>query len=141
MGKNHFQAMDNKQHKVIIFKKRKHTVSLILVLVSAGALPKRQQRQGAETEAVEGEVADSELVLLWASYGRCEPHEQRVPEKCTQIPWRRQADTAECGQSETLGGAAEKAIGVLAGLEAVWWHRAGRHWSSEQLVNAFQPLL
>ena len=58
--------MDNKQHKVMIFEKRKHTVSSIFVLVSAGALPKRQQRHGAETEAVEGKVADSALVLLWA---------------------------------------------------------------------------
>lgn len=50
----------------MIFEKRKHTVSSIFTLVSTRALPKRQQRHGAETEAVEGEVAHSALVLLWA---------------------------------------------------------------------------
>ena len=50
----------------MIFEKRKHTVSSIFALVSSRALPKWQQRHGAETEAVEGEVAHSALVLLWA---------------------------------------------------------------------------
>ena len=73
--------MDNKQHKVMIFEKRKHTVSSIFVLVSAGALPKRQQRHGAETEAVEGKVADSALVLLWARLWKTKATQTKSPRK------------------------------------------------------------
>ena len=73
--------MDNKQHKVMIFEKRKHTVSSIFVLVSAGALPKRQQRRGAETEAVEGKVADSALVLLWARLWKTKATQTKSPRK------------------------------------------------------------